>query len=167
MVPFKSSVEHGFELLQFLLADIAGAEGVDEVLVKRAVENSLQKSAGQIAERFFAFDLRQVHVRLALAPMGDQVFLLHHLQQRQDGRVRQPGVGVSVVSGVHRLANLADGRFAAVPENLEGFEFAVGRLLVSHRFFCGGREEFYGSGSSCTGDSTGWPVDVKEIILKR
>jgi hypothetical protein len=53
--------------------------------------------------------------------------LLHDLEQAEHGRIRQLGAPL-----VQRVAQVADGCLAALPEHFEGFELALGGLDLSH-----------------------------------
>ena len=81
--------QHRFELVEFGRGETFRFQGVDEVLVDRAVENFFQKRAGQPANGGLPLDARHVDVGLAFAAMADEAFLLHHLQQAEDRGVRE------------------------------------------------------------------------------
>ena len=60
---------------------------MDEVFVDGAVEDSFEEAAGDLAERFRSLDERQVDVGLAVAAVGDEAFLFHHLEEAENGGV--------------------------------------------------------------------------------
>jgi hypothetical protein len=59
--------------------------------------------------------------------VADQALLLHHLEEAQDGGIRQ-----LVVGGCHSLADITDRCLAALPQYFEGFELAVGWDKIGH-----------------------------------
>ncbi len=64
--------------------------------------------------------------------MGDEAFLFHHLQQAEDGGVGELVAALLGGAGVHGVGEVADGSLAAVPEDFQGFEFAVGGWRIGH-----------------------------------